>query len=150
MHFSALWCAYRAASFLAPSPWDIPADVERLPGIQRLARDPELPPAAHRAPISAAPYGAFPGVPKNGRPSKGIALMATTLTKEPPARPKQADQPPSPPIPVSGLLDITDGAGFVRQSGYQRGPGDVYVPAALIRQHGPDFGQTSAHAAGCC
>ena len=37
---------------------------------------------------------------------------------------------------MSGLLDITDGTAFVRQDGYQRGPRDVYVPAALIKQHG--------------
>src|SRR5215468_4508278 len=105
-------------------------------------RDPALsagsrePLAAPYAPISAAPYGAYPGVPENGRFSKGIALMTTTLTKQPQARPKQAEPPSSPPIPVSGLLDIADGTGFVRRDGYQRGPGDVYVPAALIKQHG--------------
>ena len=63
-------------------------------------------------------------------------MTASTLSKEPQTRPQPAGPPSPPPIPVSGLLDITDGTAFVRQDGYQRGPGDVYVPAALIKQHG--------------
>ncbi len=69
-------------------------------------------------------------------------MTVTTLSKEPQThtreaqtRPQQAGPPSSPPIPVSGLLDITDGTAFLRQDGYQRGPRDVYVPAALIKQH---------------
>ena len=43
----------------------------------------------------------------------------------------------APTEPVTGLLDTGDGTtAFLRLDGYQRGPGDVFVPAALIRQHG--------------
>src|ERR1700749_727372 len=78
----------------------------------------------------------FSACPKTAAHRREFALMTTTLTREPQARPKQAEPPSSPPIPVSGLLDVTDGTAFVRHDGYQRGPGDVYVPAALIKQHG--------------
>jgi transcription termination factor Rho len=37
---------------------------------------------------------------------------------------------------VSGLVELADGHAFVRTSGYRRGPGDVYVSAAQIRQYG--------------
>jgi len=37
---------------------------------------------------------------------------------------------------VSGIVDIGDGHAFVRTSGYQRGPADVYVSAGQIRQYG--------------
>jgi len=37
---------------------------------------------------------------------------------------------------VSGLVDLADGYGFVRTSGYQRRPADVYVSAAQVRQYG--------------
>ncbi len=37
---------------------------------------------------------------------------------------------------VSGIVDIADGHGFVRASGYRRGAGDVYVTGAQIRQYG--------------
>ncbi len=70
--------------------------------------------------------------------------MTTTLSREPQARPKQAEPPSTPPILVSGLLDITDGTGVRPPSGYQRGPGDVYVPAALIKQYGLRKGDHSA------
>lgn len=39
-------------------------------------------------------------------------------------------------IPVSGVVDIGDGHGFIRTSGYRRGPGDIYVSAGQIRQYG--------------
>jgi transcription termination factor Rho len=37
---------------------------------------------------------------------------------------------------VSGIVDLGEGHGFVRVGGYRRGPGDVYVSASMIRQHG--------------
>jgi transcription termination factor Rho len=37
---------------------------------------------------------------------------------------------------VSGLVELADGHAFVRASGYRRGPADVYVSAAQIRQYG--------------
>jgi transcription termination factor Rho len=39
-------------------------------------------------------------------------------------------------IPVSGIVDTGDGHAFVRTSGYRRGPADVSVSAAQIRQYG--------------
>jgi transcription termination factor Rho len=36
---------------------------------------------------------------------------------------------------VSGLVDLADGHAFVRTSGYRRGPDDIYVSAAQIRQY---------------
>ncbi|HET9971207.1 MAG TPA: transcription termination factor Rho, partial [Streptosporangiaceae bacterium] len=37
---------------------------------------------------------------------------------------------------VSGLVELADGHAFVRAFGYRRGPADVYVSAAQIRQYG--------------
>jgi transcription termination factor Rho len=45
-------------------------------------------------------------------------------------------------IPVSGVVEIGDGHGFVRTSGYRRGPGDVYLSAGQIRQYGLRAGDT--------
>jgi transcription termination factor Rho len=58
----------------------------------------------------------------------------TAATQESPARAqvKQAQAA----IPVAGLVDLADGHAFVRSSGYRRGPDDVYVAAAQIRQYG--------------
>jgi transcription termination factor Rho len=57
-----------------------------------------------------------------------------TATTESPARVqvKQAQVA----VPVAGLVDLADGHAFVRTTGYRRGPDDVYVSAAQIRQYG--------------
>jgi len=77
----------------------------------------------------------------------------TTTTQEPPAvlktaqpascraaRPERTQPPaaaePTPVTPVSGILGISDGRAFLRRAGYQRGPDDVYVAPALIKQYG--------------
>jgi transcription termination factor Rho len=39
-------------------------------------------------------------------------------------------------IPVSGLLDITDGKAFIRSEGYQRGPSDTSLSLTQVRQYG--------------
>jgi transcription termination factor Rho len=39
-------------------------------------------------------------------------------------------------IPVSGLLDITDGKAFIRSGGYQRGPSDTSLSLTQVRQYG--------------
>jgi transcription termination factor Rho len=39
-------------------------------------------------------------------------------------------------IPVSGLLDITDGKAFIRGAGYQRGPSDIHLSLTQVRQYG--------------
>ena len=37
---------------------------------------------------------------------------------------------------MSGLVDLADSHAFVRTSGYRRGPDDIYISAAQIRQYG--------------
>ena len=56
----------------------------------------------------------------------------TATIHESPAQVKQAPAA----IAVSGLVDLADGHAFVRISGYRRGPDDIYVSAAQIRQYG--------------
>src|SRR5204862_3529184 len=64
---------------------------------------------------------------------QGHSFM-TTATQESPVRAqvKQAQAA----ISVAGLIDLAEGHAFVRTSGYRRGPDDVYVSAAQIRQYG--------------
>jgi transcription termination factor Rho len=56
-------------------------------------------------------------------------MQETQETLVPPQIPPEATA-------VSGIADIADGHGFVRASGYRRGPADVYVSGAQIRQYG--------------
>jgi len=56
----------------------------------------------------------------------------TATIHEPPVQVKQAPAA----IAVSGLVDPADGHAFVRTAGYRRGPDDIYVSAAQIRQYG--------------
>ena len=37
---------------------------------------------------------------------------------------------------VSGIVDVTDGRGYLRTAGYRRSPGDIPLSQALIRQYG--------------
>jgi transcription termination factor Rho len=61
-------------------------------------------------------------------------MSAITETRAPSLR---APQPPDgATAPVSGIFDTADSHGFVRASGYRPGPGDIYVPAAQVRQYG--------------
>ncbi|HYX61824.1 MAG TPA: transcription termination factor Rho [Streptosporangiaceae bacterium] len=62
---------------------------------------------------------------------EGNSPMTATI-HESPAQVKQAPAA----IAVSGLVDLADGHAFVRTSGYRRGPDDIYVSAAQIRQYG--------------
>jgi transcription termination factor Rho len=39
-------------------------------------------------------------------------------------------------IPVSGLFDLTGGKAFIRRAGYQRGPSDIAVSPAQVRDYG--------------
>jgi transcription termination factor Rho len=59
----------------------------------------------------------------------------TTTTTEPIAAPDAAGRE-SPPVPVSGILDVTDKNAFVRASGYLPGPGDTYLSAAQVKRYG--------------
>jgi transcription termination factor Rho len=58
-----------------------------------------------------------------------------TATMQESAAPPRVKQAPA-AIAVSGIVDIADGHAFVRTSGYRRGPADVFVSAAQIRQYG--------------
>ena len=37
---------------------------------------------------------------------------------------------------VSGVVDLTDGRGYLRTAGYRRSPGDIPLTASLVRQYG--------------
>ncbi|MGI8449932.1 MAG: hypothetical protein ACR2MP_22680, partial [Streptosporangiaceae bacterium] len=67
--------------------------------------------------------------PRKQSPAAGQAARPRPQT---PAAPVHE----SPPEPVSGLLDITDGRAFLRRAGYQRGPDDVLVSQAQVQQYG--------------
>ena len=56
----------------------------------------------------------------------------TITTQESPVQAKQAQAA----IPVAGLVDLADSHAFVRTAGYRRGPDDIYVSAAQVRQYG--------------
>jgi transcription termination factor Rho len=58
-----------------------------------------------------------------------------TATQQESAAPARAVPPPE-SVPVSGLVDLDDGHGFVRTAGYRPSPADVYLSAAQIRQYG--------------
>ena len=66
------------------------------------------------------------------RKQPGSSGQARNATRSPAPAPVQE----SPPQPVSGLLDITDGRAFLRRAGYQRGPDDVYLSQAQVEQYG--------------
>jgi transcription termination factor Rho len=40
------------------------------------------------------------------------------------------------PVPVTGIVDVTDRNGFIRTLGYLPGPDDVYVSPAQLKQYG--------------
>jgi transcription termination factor Rho len=58
----------------------------------------------------------------------------TVITPETQAPPRS--QEPAAPVPVSGLVDLADGHGYVRTSGFRPSAADVYVSAGQIRQYG--------------
>ena len=60
-------------------------------------------------------------------------MTAITQEKTTPAAPAPEK---AATVPVSGLVDLAEGHGFVLTSGYRRGPGDVYISAGQIRQYG--------------
>jgi transcription termination factor Rho len=71
-----------------------------------------------------------PGRPRDTRSSNTQAA--------PDARPAQAALPAQDTvtIPVSGLLDITDGKAFIRGAGYQRGPSDIHLSLTQVQHYG--------------
>ena len=56
----------------------------------------------------------------------------TITTQESPVQVKQAQAA----VRVAGLVDPADGHAFVRTAGYRRGPDDIHVSAAQVRQYG--------------
>ena len=67
-----------------------------------------------------------------------MTISAEAEVKATPARSKTrpAQRPETPEHAVSGLLDVAGSSAFVRTAGFQPGPDDVFVPAALIKQYG--------------
>ena len=68
-----------------------------------------------------------------------MTISAEAEVEATPARSKTRPAPPPETPPehaVSGLLDVAGSSAFVRTSGFQPGPDDVFVPAALIKQYG--------------
>lgn len=63
--------------------------------------------------------------------------MTTTL-EHPPAGTRQNPRPSrtTAPAPVTGILDVVGGQGFLRTGGYHPAPNDVQVTAAQIRKYG--------------
>lgn len=55
----------------------------------------------------------------------------TVMTEEKPAKEQQEAA-----VEVSGIVDLADGRGFLRTTGYRRGPGDIPLSQAQARQFG--------------
>ena len=60
----------------------------------------------------------------------------TTITRRRPARLPAAEPPDTPPVQVSGILDVGDSKAFLRASGYEQGPNDISLSIAQVRQYG--------------
>jgi transcription termination factor Rho len=58
-----------------------------------------------------------------------------TATQHEIAAPPRAIESPA-SVPVSGIVDMGDGHGLVRVSGYRLSPADVYVSVGQIKQYG--------------
>ena len=67
-----------------------------------------------------------------------MTISAEAEVEATPARSKTrpAQPPETPEHAVSGLLDVAGSSAFVRTAGFQPGPDDVFVPAAVIKQYG--------------
>jgi transcription termination factor Rho len=75
---------------------------------------------------------------KEQRPpgQKGAQRPPGQQASQPQPQQPGAQPPGSPPVPVAGILDITDGGAFIRARGYHAGPGDICLTAAQVRQYG--------------
>jgi transcription termination factor Rho len=60
----------------------------------------------------------------------------STITRQRAAPSRAPTAPDVAPIPVSGILDVSDSHGFLRTSGYRQSPDDIYLPISQIRQYG--------------
>src|SRR4051812_21902856 len=72
-----------------------------------------------------------------------------TMTTEAPARTEPAQRPAEQDglVPVVGILQLTDGHGFLRTAGYLPTRDDVHVPAAQVRKYGLRMGDAVEGAA---
>jgi transcription termination factor Rho len=50
--------------------------------------------------------------------------------------PRQGSAAAAPVAQVSGIVDLTDGRGYLRTAGYRRSPGDIPLTAGQVRQYG--------------
>ena len=57
--------------------------------------------------------------------------MTTAIQESPPRA-----VAPAATVPISGVVDLADGHGLVRTSGYRPGPSDVYISPGQIQQYG--------------
>ena len=60
----------------------------------------------------------------------------TTITRQRTPRPPAAELPDTPPVQVSGILDVGDSKAFIRASGYEQDPDDISLSIAQVRQYG--------------
>jgi transcription termination factor Rho len=60
----------------------------------------------------------------------------TTITRQRAPRLPVVETHDAPAIPVSGILDVSDAAAFLRRSGYGRDPDDIALSIAQVRQYG--------------
>jgi transcription termination factor Rho len=60
----------------------------------------------------------------------------TTITRQHAPRLPVVETHDAPAIPVSGILDVSDAAAFLRRSGYGRDPDDIALSIAQVRQYG--------------
>jgi transcription termination factor Rho len=60
----------------------------------------------------------------------------STITQQRAAPSRAPTAPDVVPIPVSGILDVSDSHGFLRTSGYRQSTDDIYLPISQIRQYG--------------
>src|SRR6202007_2051220 len=66
-------------------------------------------------------------------PSRGDPM--TAIAEEPTAETTRADQQRT-VITVSGVVDLSDGRGFLRTAGYRRSGEDIPITSAQVRQYG--------------
>jgi transcription termination factor Rho len=50
--------------------------------------------------------------------------------------PRDGSRAAAPVTHLSGIVDLTDGRGYLRTAGYRRSPGDIPLTAAQVRQYG--------------
>jgi transcription termination factor Rho len=64
------------------------------------------------------------------------AITQEARTEEQRRVPKDSGTPDSRETTVAGIVDVTDGRGYLRTAGYRRSPGDIPLTQSLVRQYG--------------